>query len=615
MTQQPLCVQHGQEILVPLNRLKASPLNARKTAHPQSDIEALAASIAAKGVLQPPVVAPEVDRQGVETGAYLVTIGEGRRQALRLLAKRKRIASTEPVRCLLDADNDAFEISLDENITRFALHPADQFEAFRALAETKGWSAEDIAARFGVSAAVVRQRLRLGAVSPVLMAAFRADELNLEQMMAFAVSEDPVRQEQVFATLSYNRSPRQIRKAMTEHEVEASDRRARFVGEAAYVAAGGRIRTDLFGEDGEGWFEDAPLLDRLALDRLEAEAETVRTSEGWLWALALLQYPHDHGCRRVYPRPVEPDPETAARLAGVSEEYDRLVATCEEGGLSDEDEARLDAIEAELAAADRTEYAPEDVARAGLYVLLSQDGTVRIERGFVRPQDEASEPEKEPETDKGPKPLSERLVRDLTAHRSAALADALAHQPEVAFLACLQALVRRAFHDRHGEGCLGLVLTRADLARDAEGLEESVAGTAIQTRHADWAARLPQSEDGLFEALTALSAEDRLALLAHCVGLSVNAVVRPGRPDRIQAEAGVLAEAVALDMTAYWSASPEAYFQHVPKSLILAAVSEALNPAEASKLEVLPKTDMAVAASDKLVPIGWLPELLRGRSA
>lgn len=130
--------QHGAELIVPLNRLKASPKNARKTPHNAATIEAFAASIRAKGVLQPPVVEVERDGEGVPTGNYLVTIGEGRRQGLRLLAKRKAIKRTHPVRVIVDADNDAHEISLDENMTREAMHPADQFEAFQRLAVEKG---------------------------------------------------------------------------------------------------------------------------------------------------------------------------------------------------------------------------------------------------------------------------------------------------------------------------------------------------------------------------------------------------------------------------------------------------------------------------------------------
>ena len=159
-------VEHGTTVFIPLNKLKKHPRNARKTPHSEASIEAKAASIAAKGILQNLVVEPETDAAGEPTGFYLVSIGEGRRQAQMLRVKRKEIKKTEPIRCVIDTANDAAEISLDENLTREDLHPADQFERFRELSEDRGWGAEEIAARFGVTAHVVKQRMRLGAVSP-----------------------------------------------------------------------------------------------------------------------------------------------------------------------------------------------------------------------------------------------------------------------------------------------------------------------------------------------------------------------------------------------------------------------------------------------------------------
>lgn len=628
MTSHPaLSAQRGQEILVPLDRLKKSPRNARRTPHAASDVEALAASIAAKGVLQPPVVEAERNGDGQETGRYLVSIGEGRRLALRLLAKRKRLAKTEPIRCLLDADNDAFEISLDENVTRFAMHPADQFEAFRQLAETKGWSAEEIGARFGVSATLVRRRLRLGAVSPVLMAAYRADQLTLDQLMAFAVSEDHARQEQVFSDLSYNRAPTFIRRLMTEHEVEATDRRARLVGAEAYQAAGGRIRCDLFSEEGKGWYEDAALLDRLALERLNAEAEAVRSAEGWSWAEARLDFPHDHGCRRVYPRPVEPDPETKARLEARAEEYDAIVAACGDDNLTEEQDARLEVLDAELSSACPDRYDPDAVARGGLFAVLAQDG-VRIERGFLRPEDEAP-PETEPDGDDepgaggdtedqpdttGPKPLSERLILDLTAHRTAALREVVAEQPRLAFLAALHAVTLQTFY-RGGETCLGLDVVSVPLEPYAEGLADSVAGKAIEARHAAWAQRLPEDPDILLAALADWPDEDRLALFAYGVSRGVNAVHRVGTSRRALAHADVLAGLFALDMGQYWSPTARGYFGRVTKAKIAEAVAEGVSAEAASRLGNLDKTAMAEAAEILLQGTGWLPTLLRRSGA
>jgi len=275
---------HGAEITVPLNTLKASPRNARKVKHSAAAIEALAGSIKAKGVLQPPVVEIERDGEGAPTGNYLVTIGEGRRESLRLLAKRKAIKRTYPVRCIVDAENDAHEISLDENITREAMHPADQFEAFQRLAVEKGYGPDEIGARFGVSAHVVRQRLRLGAAAVELMAAYREGTLALDQLTAFCVSEDQDRQRQVLAQVGPHTPAYAIRRAMTEAKVRADDRRAVFVGVEAYAEAGGSILRDLFTEDGGGWLEDVGLLDRLVANKLAGLAEDVHAREGWKWA-------------------------------------------------------------------------------------------------------------------------------------------------------------------------------------------------------------------------------------------------------------------------------------------------------------------------------------------
>lgn len=77
---------------------KSQPWNARKTPHSEVAIEAYAASIAAKGILQNLVVEPELDADGAATGFYLVTIGEGRRLAQLLRVKRKQIKKTEPIR-------------------------------------------------------------------------------------------------------------------------------------------------------------------------------------------------------------------------------------------------------------------------------------------------------------------------------------------------------------------------------------------------------------------------------------------------------------------------------------------------------------------------------------
>jgi ParB family chromosome partitioning protein len=624
--------QHGAEIIVPLNRLKASPRNARKTPHAPATLEALAASIKAKGVLQPPVVEIERDGEGVPTGAYLVTIGEGRRQALRLLAKRKQIKRTHPVRVIVDADNDAHEISLDENVTREAMHPADQFEAFRRLAEERGYGPEEIAARFGVSAHVVRQRLRLGAAAEELMAAYRAGTLTLEQLTAYCVSEDQDRQRQVLAQIGPHTPAYAIRRAMTEAKVRADDRRARFVGVEAYLDAGGSVLRDLFTEDGGGWLEDAALLDRLVGDKLAGLAEALREQEGWKWAEAHADYPSGQRLDRVYPEAVIRSEEDAAALAALAEEYDRLVSETDAAeNLPPEVDARLEEIDRALQAyGPDFDYRPEEKARAGVMVILGHDGAVRFERGWVRPEDALPEAERaadavesdgdpavaaaEPEeAESEPAGLSEKLVLDLTAHRTAGLRDTLAAQPTLALTVVVHALALQVFYPPYDQPTvLQLRLGVTRLERFAPGVGEGPAGRRIAERGEAWAARLPGSARDLWALLIEMSGSDLLDLLAHCASVGVNAVRdphdrRPGAWDHAE----TLATAAGLDMSAVWTATAASYFTRVSKARVLEAVGQGAGEAEAQRIAGLKKTDMAEAAETLLAGIGWLPPLLR----
>ena len=630
--------QHGAEVFVPLNQLKASPRNARKTPHSAAAIEALAASIKAKGVLQPPVVEIETDAGGAPTGNYLVTIGEGRRQALRLLVKRKAIKRTHPVKVIVDADNDAHEISLDENITREAMHPADQFEAFRRLAEEKAYGPEEIGARFGVSAHVVRQRLRLGAAAPELMAAYRDGTLALDQLTAFCVSEDQDRQRQVLEQIGPHTPAYAIRRAMTEAKVRADDRRAVFVGVEAYEAEGGGVLRDLFTEDGGGWLEDPALLDRMVGEKLAGLADEAREREGWKWAEAASDYAEVSALGRVYPVEVVRTEADAATITALSEEYDRLVSETDAAEtLPPEVDARLEDIDRALQAfGPDFDYAPDAKARAGIMVLLGHDGLARFERGLVRPEDavsdrsedpeapeswteaeatgpDAERPTPEPEADEAPAPLSERLVIDLTAHRTMGLRDAIQADAGVALAVVVHAMALQVFYP----GCtlwspLQLRLSSVGLERLAPGVEDAPAGRRVADRLEAWGAKLPEQAADLWATLEGLRRADLLDLLACCAGAGLYAVRDPhDRRPAALAQADRLATVVGLDMTGTWSATAAAYFSRVSKARVLEAVTEATGAEEAGRIAGFKKTDMAEAAERLVEGKGWLPPLLR----
>lgn len=640
----------GVEILIPLDRLKKSPRNARKTPHSNEAIETYAASIAAKGILQNLVVEPEFGPDGEPTGFYFVTIGEGRRLAQALRAKRKEIAPDEPVRCVIDTANDPFEISLDENVTRSNLLPADQFEAFRELAENRGWGAEEIAARFGVTAHVVKQRLRLGAVSPKLMQVYREGGLNLDQLMAFAVTDDHVRQEQVYDSLGCNREAYIIRRELTRTHVQANDRKAMFIGAEAYIEAGGSILRDLFTEDRGGYFEDAALLDRLVLEKLESIAADLRAAEGWKWAEVFIDYPHAHGLRRVYPQPVDLSAEDLAAREAAQAEFDALTAEWEN---TDEDlppdvDQRFAEFEAEIERLDARQHAydPEDVGCGGAFVSLNYEGAARIERGFIRPEDEKPKPEADSiengetvidgvrvnadgeviaerqgqggdparEEDEGDaaQPVSDILTRDLTAHRTLGLRLTLGEQPEIALIAVTHALAAQTFYRGVEASPLEIRPMSAALSGHADGIEDTAAARMLADRHQGWATDMPREVADLWDFIAGLDQVSVMALFAHCASLTVNAVKQPWeqRP-RAQHTVNRLAAALALDMSQHWRPTARSYLGRVTKAHILAAVREACGDEAAEWIADMKKAPMAEAVEQLLGGTGWLPPLLR----
>lgn len=113
---------------------------------------------------------------------------------MKLLAKRKALAKGVAVPCIVAA-GDEEEASLAENVVLESLHPADQFEAFRRLADEHGASAEVIAVRFRGDAAAGAATAAPGSGQPRLLRVYRDGGLTLDQLTAFALTEDHARQE------------------------------------------------------------------------------------------------------------------------------------------------------------------------------------------------------------------------------------------------------------------------------------------------------------------------------------------------------------------------------------------------------------------------------------
>lgn len=606
---------------IPLNKLVLWSGNVRKTAGSDTGMAELAASIAAHGLINPLTVRPG------KGGKFEVGAGGRRLTALQLLLKQQQVPADYPVRCeVRDKDDNFLEISLAENAVREDMHPADEFEAFRALSD-KGIPAADVAARFGVSEGVVTKRLKLARVSPAILTAYRDGKLDLEQVMAFAITDDHKAQEKLLKVLrNLDDDPRAIRRALTDGELPASHKAVKFVGLKAYEKAGGQIRRDLFAEDDEGVFIlDQQLLQTLALAKLEKAADGLR-KEGWKWVEVRLEQDHSEWshCTRLHPELAPLTGKLAKELAALQQEYETLETAWDANDDPDaEYPERLNEISDRIDAinADRDDvWLPETLAIAGAVARIGYNGKLDIDRGYVLPADR---PKKAPATktvtnEDGSvetvevaetSTLPASLIESLTLHKTAAISAELINRPDIALASLVHTLAaQELLGGASGNACLQVYTTTMSL----RGVEGTKAFDAMTSAEENWGSKIPGTPDALWAWCLEQDQPVLLDLLAFCLARSVNAVrtKRDGADDHRFAHADRLADTLKLDMAAWFTPTAENYFAKVSKTGILEALTEAKGDI-APAWSKAKKGELAVIAERQVADTGWLPVPLR----
>jgi ParB family chromosome partitioning protein len=402
------------------------------------------------------------------------------------------------------------------------------------------------------------------------------------------------------------------------------------------------------------------LLDRLATEKLAAEAEKI-AAEGWKWIEVAVDFRYGHAqhLRRLDGVEIELTPDDQATFDTLTAEQARLEGEYEGADeLPDEVDTRLGEIETALAAFENRPvcYEPAEIARAGVFVSIDADGCLAAERGYVRSEDEpvqaasadpaegeiggsdgtapaapvqrtvitigGDQPEEDGEDDVI-KPLPERLLGELTAHRTLALRDAVANNPQVALTALLHKLCLDTFQHSAPGACLEASVRHVFFPVQAADLKGSPSAKSVAERHEAWKTELPKDDGALWDWLAALDDDRRAALLAHCVSFGVNALYekghRSGGPgvsahgvQQRLAQADRLACAVRLHMVeAGWRPTVDNYLGRVTKPRILEAVREAKGEHAAQLIDHLKKAEMAKEAERLLDGTGWLPEPLR----
>ncbi|MBD9524435.1 ParB N-terminal domain-containing protein [Ensifer sp. ENS02] len=610
-------------ITVALNKLDADPKNVRKT-YSVEGIDALVANIRKDGyrLLQNLVV-----RRGDKKGRYFVTAGGRRLAALNLLAEAGEIAKDFAVECKERDGEIATEISLAENIMREDMHPLDQYEAFDALAK-QGKDVADIAARFGTTETVVRKRLALARVSPVLLQLYRDEDMSFAQLSAFTVSDDHERQVTVWNALSsWSREPYAIRRALTEEMIAATDKRMQFIGGlVAYEEAGGAVKRDLFDDRNAGYATDAALVEKLVAEKLEATAASVR-AEGWKWVGCSATAPAGyHAMKRHYPEAIALSEEDQAALDAAQAEYDELAELIENGVADDEAEEKLADAENRIDALNaRTEaYSPQAFEQAGAFVFLDYYGRLAIERGFVKADETAEAEDDDGEGLPSGKGTVERkvptishsaaLIEDLTAHKTAALRIELANNPDVALVAVVHAMLLRVAYSYHSEqSALQLSLTHERLEPSIKDAESCKGLAAFNDLADNYGHHLPGNPADLFDWLLEQPQDTVLSLLAFGAAHSVNAVEKKftDRKKGIE-QANQLGRALKVHMPDWFETTGDSYFKHINRTTIELAVAEAKGGEAELSVRAATKKSEAVTIADRLVAgSGWLPAPVR----
>lgn len=651
-------MEHTKELLsVPLSALVASPFNVRR--YSPGQVEELAALIESQGLLHNLVVTEQVCGRGKGKRSvagrvrFAVAAGERRRRALVLLQSRGRLPKDHEVLCELIRPERALEVSIAENSGREPLHPADEFDAFKAMID-EGKGIEDVAARFGVSPLTVQRRLKLAALSPKLLALYRQDGINLDQLMALTLSDDHAVQESSwFDVPHWEQNAAAIRRRLTEGEVEAvRSGLARFVGIETYEAAGGVVKRDLFDSEQSRFLSDPGLLQRLATEKLEAAAVPIR-EEGWSWVEPRLDV-DSHALRQFAPaeydlrKPTAEERKELAELARRSRELEQQGDALRDhhDGWAEEAEA-IGLEEQDIAARQRSiqhglrVWVPAVKALAGVIVTVNREGDVEVIRGLVREADRraldaarrkaekgeraaamrgASSDEAQSTSDSGdPQPpvaskradFSDALSRRLAAHRTLALQVMLSRNVPVALSALAHALAQRVLGDEYRRAGAALQITAQSasfsLTSAADDLKAVPAWLALQTASDAWIERLPHDRSAWFGCLLDLPQPELLELIALCAALTVNALPSAGSGF----EANALASALGLDMADWWETTAEGFLSHVSKAQIVQALREAGTGLAADGVESMKKDVLVNTALARLKGTRWLPVPLR----
>lgn len=587
---------------IALEDLHLHPANVRAASpetYTEDNIAHLKAMIAALGLLEPLLVQKHEGGWGVLAG--------GRRLAsLNSLAAMEdqsghtfQFAPDSPIDCRIvpEGCDLIHAISLAENISQAEMTPIDQYEAFAKIMSEDSKSPEEIAMAFGTTVGAVKERLRYGRIHPGIRAGVRDKQISLDAMKAFAGHPSQDVQLEIFEAMTkagQHIAAWEVKKAIEARGLLSTDALGEFVFED-YQEADGAITRDLLAE--HVVLEDMGLANRILEEKLLAIAEETRAAGGFAWAEIMI--PHDwqelHKNGRIYPKPLELDAETKARVDAIAAELSDLEEKAEDEGLTDvEYDALNEKIEALTDEADALQegYDPEEVKTAG--VIVSWNNGVTITQGLVRPEDKKKPAGTERDVDPGVITYAASFEADLKTERGLALGAALAQAPEVAADLALFKLVcdvlvpgasvTHAFDIRAARHHPGHAKLEEIDQTSAQMMDTVEADLAL-----DWA-DTNADPVSMFATFRALHQAEKHKLVAAALARTVQpCFAREGHGESLM---GAIEAEILPDIRAHWKPNA-AFFARLKKAQLLAILTdlglaeEAVNLASSSKNEVV----------------------------
>ncbi|UES42131.1 hypothetical protein [Roseibium aggregatum] len=296
---------------------------------------------------------------------------------------------------------------------------------------------------------------------------------------------------------------------------------------------------------------------------------------------------------------------------------------------TEETEAELNELGEKITALElileRETYSPEDIETAGVLICLNHNGTLRIERGLVKPEDcqageagaeEPGEGNEAGSAGQGTPVLkhSATLMEDLTAQKTAALRLELANNPDVALASVVHCLLLKLLftgYSVHEQSSLELSITHTDLAGSMKQPEKCTALDELENLRENYGHCVPGNPADLWDWCIDQTRDQLMNLLAWAASHSVNAVEGKFMRPKSAEHANQIGAAVGIDMGSYFKPTAENYFSHLQRSCIQAAVAEACGDDFADGIGSMKKAEGAAFAQNALKDKDWLPEPIR----